>query len=89
MNSLQLPLLSGIRSRFIDNANGLNMHILEADFTEANDRPCIVLLHGFPELAYSSRKIMLSLAQADFHVIAPDQRGYGQTTGGAQITMVI
>ena len=81
MNSLQLPLLPGIRSRFVDNTNGLNMHILEAGFTEANDRPCIMLLHGFPELAYSWRKIMLPLAQAGFHVIAPDQRGYGQTTG--------
>lgn len=57
------------------------MHILEAGFTEANDRPCIMLLHGFPELAYSWRKIMLPIAQAGFHVIAPDQRGYGQTTG--------
>ncbi len=81
MNSLQLPLLPGIRSRFVDNTNGLNMHILEAGFTEANDRPCILLLHGFPELAYSWRKIMLPIAQAGFHVIAPDQRGYGQTTG--------
>ena len=81
MNSLQLPLLPGIRSRFVDNTNGLNMHILEAGFTEANDRPCILLLHGFPELAYSWRKVMLPLALAGFHVIAPDQRGYGQTTG--------
>ena len=37
MNSLQLPLLPGIRSRFVDNTNGLNMHILEAGFTEANE----------------------------------------------------
>src|SRR5262249_46667690 len=37
--------------------------------------------HGFPELAYSWRKIMLPLAAAGFHVIAPDQRGYGRTTG--------
>ncbi len=75
MNSLQLQLLAGIRSRFVDNANGLNMHILKAGFTETNDRPCILLLHGFPELPYSWRKIILPLAQASFHVIAPDQRG--------------
>ena len=44
-------------------------------------RPCLLLLHGFPELAYSWRKIMLPLAAAGFHVVAPDQRGYGRTTG--------
>ena len=44
-------------------------------------RPCVLLLHGFPELAYSWRKVMLPLAAAGYHVIAPDQRGYGRTTG--------
>ncbi|HEV7447178.1 MAG TPA: alpha/beta fold hydrolase, partial [Steroidobacteraceae bacterium] len=56
------------------------MHVLEAGF-EAPHRPCVLLLHGFPELAYSWRKIMPALASAGFHVIAPDQRGYGRTTG--------
>ncbi|SAL41686.1 alpha/beta hydrolase [Caballeronia peredens] len=64
----------------IDNGNGLSMHVLEAGF-ELPDRPCIVLLHGFPELAYSWRKIMTPLAEAGFHVVAPDQRGYGRTVG--------
>jgi pimeloyl-ACP methyl ester carboxylesterase len=75
-----LPLPSGIRSRFVPNINGLTMHLLEAGF-ESQDRPCVLLLHGFPELAYSWRKVMLPLAAAGFHVIAPDQRGYGRTTG--------
>src|SRR4030095_6051887 len=38
-------------------------------------------LHGFPELAYSWRKVLLPIAAAGFYVIAPDQRGYGRTTG--------
>ena len=75
-----LPLPPGIRSRFVPNSNGLTMHLLEAGF-EGQDRPCVLLLHGFPELAYSWRKMMLPLATAGFHVIAPDQRGYGRTTG--------
>lgn len=54
------------------------MHILEAGDARA---PCVLLLHGFPELAYSWRKIMPALAQAGFYAIAPDQRGYGETTG--------
>jgi pimeloyl-ACP methyl ester carboxylesterase len=41
----------------------------------------VLLLHGFPEIAYSWRKIMMPLAAAGFHVVAPDQRGYGRTTG--------
>jgi pimeloyl-ACP methyl ester carboxylesterase len=69
-----------IRSRFVNDINGLTMHVLEAGF-EAQDRPCVLLLHGFPELAYSWRNVMLPLAAAGFHVVAPDQRGYGQTTG--------
>jgi pimeloyl-ACP methyl ester carboxylesterase len=73
-----LPL--GIRSRFVDGVNGLRMHVLEAGH-ENEGRPCVLLLHGFPELAYSWRKVILPLAEAGFHVIAPDQRGYGRTTG--------
>jgi pimeloyl-ACP methyl ester carboxylesterase len=70
----------GVRSRFLDNGNGLTMHVLEAGFDEA-DRPVVVLLHGFPELAFSWRRILLPLAAAGYHVVAPDQRGYGRTTG--------
>jgi len=77
---LDAGLPKGVRSRFIDGVNGLRMHVLEAGF-EAEERPAILLLHGFPELAYSWRKVMPALASAGFHVIAPDQRGYGRTTG--------
>ena len=73
-------VVPGVRSRFVPNVNGLTMHVLEAGFETAN-RPCVLLLHGFPELAYSWRKVMPALARAGFHVIAPDQRGYGRTTG--------
>ncbi len=73
-------LPTGIRSRFVPGVNGLRMHILEAGFEPAG-RPCVLLLHGFPELAYSWRKVMIPLAAAGFHVVAPDQRGYGRTTG--------
>jgi pimeloyl-ACP methyl ester carboxylesterase len=73
-------LPAGIRSRFVNNGNGITMHVLEAGFDGA-DRPCLLLLHGFPELAYSWRMIMLPLAAAGFHVVAPDLRGYGRTDG--------
>lgn len=75
-----IPLPASIRSRYVDGINGLSMHVLEAGF-ETPGRPCVLLLHGFPELAYSWRKVMPTLAAAGYHVIAPDQRGYGRTTG--------
>ena len=75
-----VPLPAGIRSRFVEGVNGLRMHVLETGH-EHLQAPCVLLLHGFPELSYSWRKIMAPLAAAGFHVIAPDQRGYGRTTG--------
>ena len=71
-------LPDGIRARFVERVNGLRVHILEAG---EPGRPCLLLLHGFPELAYSWRKIMGPLAAAGYHVVAPDLRGYGRTTG--------
>ena len=68
-----------IRSRFVNNGNGIRMHVLEAGF-ETRNRPLVVLLHGFPELAYSWRKVMPALASAGYHVVAPDLRGYGRTS---------
>jgi pimeloyl-ACP methyl ester carboxylesterase len=73
-------LPAGIQSRFIDGVKGLSMHVLEAGF-QAEGRPMVLLLHGVPEIAYSWRKVMPVLAEAGFYVVAPDQRGYGRTTG--------
>jgi pimeloyl-ACP methyl ester carboxylesterase len=81
MDRIDAALLAPeIRSRFVEGINGLRMHVLEAGF-ETRGRPCVLLLHGFPELAYSWRKVMPTLAASGYHVIAPDQRGYGRTTG--------
>ena len=71
-------LPDGVRSRFLPSINGLRVHVLEAGRA---DGPGLLLLHGFPELAYSWRHVMVPLAEAGFHVFAPDLRGYGRTTG--------
>lgn len=68
-----------IRTRYIPDVNGLDVHILEAGWDSGGQR--LLLLHGFPELAYSWRRLMPLLADAGCHVVAPDQRGYGRTTG--------
>jgi pimeloyl-ACP methyl ester carboxylesterase len=79
MDALTHPTLpAGIRARRVEGINGLTMHLLEAG---EPGRPVLLLLHGFPELAYSWRRVMVPLAEAGFHVVAPDQRGYGRTTG--------
>ena len=49
--------------------------------TGHHQRPLLLLLHGFPELSYSWRKVMQPLAEAGYYVVAPDQRGYGATSG--------
>ncbi len=72
----------GVRSRFVPGINGLRMHLLEAGF-DSPGRPVVLLLHGFPELAYSWRHVLPALAAAGYHAIAPDLRGYGRTTGWA------
>ena len=60
--------------------NGLDLHLLEAGGGSLQ-QPLVVMLHGFPEIGYSWRKVMAPVAAAGFHVVAPDQRGYGRTTG--------
>src|SRR3546814_16033455 len=64
----------------IHGINGLDVHILEAGY-ERPGRPLALLLHGFPDLAYGWRHLIPILADAGYHVVAPDQRGFGRTTG--------
>lgn len=54
--------------------NGIKMHI-----AEAGRGPLVILCHGFPESWYSWRHQLTALAEAGFHAVAPDMRGYGQT----------
>ena len=63
-----------ITHRFVE-TNGIRMHV-----AEAGAGPLVVLCHGFPESWYSWRHQLLALAGAGFHAVAPDQRGYGQTS---------
>ncbi|WP_172800355.1 MULTISPECIES: alpha/beta hydrolase [unclassified Mycobacterium] len=62
--------------RFVD-TNGVRLRVLEAGEPGA---PLVVLAHGFPELAYSWRHQLPALAEAGYHVLAPDQRGYGASS---------
>lgn len=66
--------MTDLNHRFID-TNSIRMHI-----AEQGHGPLVVLCHGFPECWYSWRHQLPALAAAGYHVVAPDQRGYGQTT---------
>ena len=71
-------LPAGVRPRMIPNVNGLTVNMLEAG---TPGRPLVLLLHGFPNLAYSWRKVIPALAAAGYYAVAPDCRGYGRTLG--------
>ncbi|KAH7859324.1 hypothetical protein Vadar_034628 [Vaccinium darrowii] len=57
-------------------ANGINIH-----FAEKGQGPLVLFLHGFPELWYSWRHRILFMAAHGYRAVAPDLRGYGDTTG--------
>src|SRR4029078_10131936 len=70
-----------IRHRHVD-TNGIRMHVAEAG---PDDGPAVVLCHGFPECWYSWRHQLRALGDAGYHVLAPDQRGYGTTDMPARV----
>ncbi|PMD32850.1 epoxide hydrolase 2 [Hyaloscypha variabilis F] len=72
-----LPLPAGITESYLP-SHDLTYHILSAG---QRGKPLILCLHGFPELAFSWRKIMPAIAAEGYYVVAYDQRGYGRTTG--------
>jgi len=68
-----------IRHRTLE-TNGIHMHV-----AEAGEGPVVVMCHGFPESWYSWRHQLVALAEAGYHAVAPDQRGYGATDTPAAI----
>ncbi|HEY0518237.1 MAG TPA: alpha/beta hydrolase [Ilumatobacteraceae bacterium] len=62
--------------------NGVTLRVRQAG--DPAD-PTVMLCHGFPELAYSWRHQMVPLADAGFHVVAPDQRGYGHSSAPLEV----
>ena len=63
--------------------NGVELFVHEAGDPAG---PPVVLCHGFPEIGYSWRHQIPALAEAGYHVLAPDQRGYGRSSRPAEVT---
>ena len=59
-----------IKSNFVDIGTGLRVHYLECNYTNKKDAPVALLLHGFPEISFSWRKIFPLLSKEGFRVIA-------------------
>ncbi|KAI0010446.1 alpha/beta-hydrolase [Xylariaceae sp. FL0662B] len=81
-----LPLPPGISSEYVDctASCGLNWHVLTAGDP---GNPLVLFCHGYPEVAYSWRKVLGAIAAGDsgggsrgYYCVAMDQRGYGRTT---------
>ena len=75
-----IPLPKGVTEDYIDCSAscGLNFHVLKAG---KPGNPLILFCHGYPELAYSWRKILGPVSEAGYYCVAMDQRGYGRTKG--------
>jgi pimeloyl-ACP methyl ester carboxylesterase len=61
--------------------NGIELFLLEQ-----GEGPLVVLCHGWPELSYSWRHQIGALAEAGYHVVAPDMRGFGKSSAPADVT---
>jgi len=72
-------MLASVRERLVQ-SNGIELHL-----SEAGAGPLVLLLHGFPELAYSWRHQIPVLAAAGFRVAAPDMRGFGRSSAPPQV----
>jgi len=64
----------GAQVRYVD-SNGIQLRMVEA-----GAGPLVVLVHGWPESWYSWRYQIAALAEAGYHAVAPDMRGYGGST---------
>ena len=71
--SIQTRLAYEMNHRIVE-SNGIKMHL-----AENGEGPLVVFCHGYPEFWYSWRHKLKALAEAGYHIVAPGQRGYGQT----------
>ena len=93
MSSLQYPeikIMNSIRTitefpqPIIIPLNGIELEVFEVGQQNAGNP--VILLHGWPELAFSWRYQIPALVEAGYHVIVPNQRGYGNSSQPKEVT---
>ena len=72
--------MSDITTRFVT-ANGMRFAVDEAGAGDA----VALCLHGFPEGKFSWRHQLPALAAMGWHAVAPDLRGYGESSRPAEV----
>ena len=77
-NSVEFPKPTMI------SVNGIELEVFEAG--QQNKGNPILLCHGFPEHAFSWRFQIPELVKAGYHVIVPNQRGYGNSSRPTEVT---
>ena len=77
-------ILNGFPESKILPVNGIEMEVFEAG--QQNASKPIILLHGWPEHAFTWRHQIPALVEAGYHVIAPNQRGYGNSSRPSELT---
>ena len=65
--------------------NGIELHVVEDGSDRSEIGQLVVLCHGFPELAFSWRHQIPALARAGYRVVAPDMRGFGQSSAPPEV----
>jgi pimeloyl-ACP methyl ester carboxylesterase len=73
--------VTDIRSRTA-HVNGVHLDLLESG---PADGPVVILSHGFPESSWSWRHQLPALGASGWHAIAPDQRGYGNSSRPTEV----
>jgi pimeloyl-ACP methyl ester carboxylesterase len=71
----------GIKQYDIE-TNGITLHV-----TEQGEGPAVLFCHGFPDTAYTWRRQMKVIASAGYRAIAPDMRGYGESSAPADASL--
>jgi pimeloyl-ACP methyl ester carboxylesterase len=76
------PLLQPGWRQTVCQINGVNLHVVEAG---ADDAPLVILLHGFPEFWWAWRHQITPLADAGYHLVVPDMRGYNKSDAPTEV----
>lgn len=74
--------LSGDIKQYDIETNGITLHV-----TEQGEGPAVLFCHGFPDTSYTRRRQMNAIASAGYRAIAPDMRGYGQSSAPADANL--
>uniref|UniRef100_A0A6S7ZQF1 AB hydrolase-1 domain-containing protein n=1 Tax=Aplanochytrium stocchinoi TaxID=215587 RepID=A0A6S7ZQF1_9STRA len=83
-----LPLPAGYEfdSRKVKLSTGICMHFIEKKPRQTESKGLVLCVHGWPDCWYGYRRNIDAICEAGYHVVVPDQRGYGQTSKPREVS---